>query len=127
MQVRAGRAGAEEVDGAAGGGAVGRTDDGERVAEDVADVDVAGRVRFEYRAVGVRPPVGAQVGDADLAVEARSEVRAAGCGTRVGAAVEGEVGVLGVAGPCDGQAVGLSVACSVGDREDAEGCCEEGQ
>ena len=63
-------AGAEEVLGAARGVAVGGTDDGEGVAEDVADVEVAGRVRFEDRAVCVRPTVGAQVGYADLAAEA---------------------------------------------------------
>ena len=92
----------EEVDGAAGGGAVGGTDDGEAVAEDVADVEVAGRVRFEDGAVGVGPAVAAHVGDADLAAEAGAEIGAAGCGTGVGAAIEGEVRVLGVAGPCDG-------------------------
>lgn len=127
LQVGARGAGTKEVGRAAGGGAVGGTDDGEGVAEDVADVEVAGRVRFEYRAVGVGVAVGAHVGYADLAVETGSEVCAAGCGTGVGAAVEGEVGVLGVAGPGDGETVGLSVACSVGDCEDAEGCCEEGQ
>ena len=63
-------AGAEEVLGAARGLAVGGTDDGEGVAEDVADVEVAGRVRFEDRAVSVRPTVSAQVGYADLATEA---------------------------------------------------------
>ncbi len=92
----------EEVDGAAGGGAVGGTDDGEAVAEDVADVEVAGRVRFEDGAIGVGPAVAAHVGDADLAAEAGAEIGAASCGTGVGAAIEGEVRVLGVAGPCDG-------------------------
>ena len=99
---RARGAGAEEVDGAAGGGAVGGTDDGECVAEDVADVEVAGRIRFEYRAVGVGLTVGAHVGYADLAIEAGTEVSAAGCGAGVGVVVEGVVCILGVAGPCNG-------------------------
>lgn len=72
-------------------------------------------------------PVGVQVGNADLAVEAGAEVGAAGRGTRVGAAVEGVVGALGVAGPGDGEAVGLSVACAIWNGEDGEGGCEEGQ
>ena len=127
LQARAWSAGAEEVLGAAGGGAVGGADDGEGIAEDVADVEVAGWVRLEDRAHGVGLAVGAQVGYADLTVETGSEVCAAGCGTGVGAAVEGEVGTLGVAGPCDGEAVRLSVAGTVGNGEDAEGCCYEEQ
>lgn len=118
-------AGAEKVDGAARGGAVGGTEDREGVAENVADVEVAGRVRFEDRAVGVGLAVSAQVRNAYLAAEARSEICAAGCGASVGAAVEGEVGVFGVAGPGDGEPVGLSVACAVRDGEDTEGSCEE--
>ena len=122
LQVRAGGAvGAEEVEGAARGDVVGGADDGQGVAEDVADVEVARRVGLEDRAVGVRLPVGAQVGDADLAVEAGAEVGAAGRGAGAGAAVEGVVGVLGVAGPGDGEAVGVAVAGTVGDGEDAEG------
>ena len=70
LQIGAGSAGAEEIDRAAAGGAVCGTDDGEGVAEDVADVEVAGRVRFEDRAVGVGLAVGAHVGYADLAGEA---------------------------------------------------------
>ena len=124
LQVRACRtAGAEEVDGAAGGGTVGGTDDWEGVAEDVADVEVAGRVRFEDRAHGVGLAVGAQVGYADLAVEAGSEVCAPGCGTGVGTAVECVVGTLSVTGPGDGEAVRLSVTSTIGDGKDAEGCC----
>ena len=115
---RARGAGAEEVDGAAGGGAVGGTDDGERVAEDVADIEVAGRIRFEYRAVGVGLTVGAHVGYTDLAIEASTEVSAAGCGAGVGVVVEGVVCILGVAGPCNGEAV-RSVACSAGDCANA--------
>ena len=93
---------AEEVGSATGRGAVGRTDDGKSVAEDVADVEVAAGIRFEDRAVGVGAAVGAHVGYADLAVEARPEICTAGCGTGVGAAVEGVVCTLGVAGPGDG-------------------------
>ena len=99
---RAGGTRAEEVGSATCRGAVGRTDDREGVAEDVADVEVAAWVRFEDRAVGVGVAVGAHVGYADLAVEARSEICAAGCGTGVGAAVEGVVCTLGVTGPGDG-------------------------
>lgn len=121
------RAHAEKVEGAACGGAVGGTDHGESVAEDVADVEVAARVGFEYRTVGGGLAVGAHVGYADLAGEAGSEICTAGCRAGVGAAVEGVVGTLGVAGPGDGEPVGLSVACAVGDGEDAEGSCEEGQ
>ena len=123
---RAGGAGAEEVDGAAAGRAVGGADDGEGVAEDVADVEPAQRVRFQDRPVGVRLAVGAHVGYADLSVEARAEVGAAGCGARVRAAVEGVVGVLGVSGPGDGETL-ASVACSVGNGEDGERSGEEGQ
>ena len=93
----AGRAGAEEVDRAAGGVTVSRTDDGQRVAEDVADVEVASRIRLEYRAVGVGTAVGAHVGYPDLAAEAGAEVSAAHCRAGVGVAVEGVVGILGVA------------------------------
>ena len=124
LQVRARRAvGAEEVDSAAGGGTVGGTDHWEGVAEDVADVEVAGRVRFEDRAHGMGLAVGAHVGYADLAVEAGSEVCATGCRTGVGAAVERVVGTLSVTGPGDGEAVRLSITSTVGDGKDAEGCC----
>ena len=123
---RAWAAGAEEVDGAAGGGAVGGTDDGEGVAEDVADVEVAGRVRFQYRAVSVGTTVGAHVRYADLAIEAGTEVSAAGCGAGVGVVVEGVVGILGVAGPCNGEAV-RSVACPARDCANTEGSGEESQ
>ena len=95
----AGCARVEEVDGAAGGLAVGGTDDGERVAEDVADVEVAGRVRLEYCPVCVRPAVGAHVGYADLTAKAGTEVGAAHCRAGVGVAVERVVGILSVAGP----------------------------
>lgn len=95
----AGRARVEEVDGAAGGMAVGGTDDGERVAEDVADVEEAGRVRLEYCAVCVRPAIGTHVGYADLAREASAKVGAAHGGAGVAVAVEGVVGILSVAGP----------------------------
>ena len=71
--------------------------------------------------------VDALVGYADLAFEAWAELCAAGCEAGVGAAVKGIVDVLDVAGPCYGKAVGVSVACPVGDREDAEGSCEEGK
>ncbi len=123
MQARAWSARAEEVDRTAGGGAVGGADDGEGVAENVADVEVAAWVCLEDRAHGVGLAVGAQVGYADLTVETGSKVCAARCGTGVGAVVEGEVGILGVARPCDGEAVRLSVAGTVGNGEDAEGCC----
>lgn len=79
--------------------AVGGTDDGERVAEDVADVEEAGRVRLEYCSVCVRPAVGAHVGYADLAREASAEVGAAHGGAGVPVAIEGVVGILSVAGP----------------------------
>lgn len=121
------RAHAEKVESAARRGAVGGTDDGEGVAENVADVEVTARVGFEYRTVSVGTAVGAHVRYADLTIEAGSEVCAAGCGAGVGAAVEGEVGILGVTGPGDGESVGLSVACAVGDGENAEGSCEECQ
>ena len=120
---RAGGARAEEVGSATCRGAVGRTDDREGVAEDVADVEVAAWVRFEDRAVGVGVAVGAHVGYSNLPVEARPEICTAGCGTGVGAAVEGVVCTLGVAGPGDGETVRLTVACSARDGKDAEGCC----
>ena len=122
----AGRTRAEEVDGAAGRVSGGRTDDGEGVAEDIAHVEVAGRVGLEDGAVGVGAAIGAHVGDADLAVEAGAEVSAAGCGTGVGVVVKGVVGVLGVAGPGDGETVG-AVAGSAGYGEDLEGSDEEGE
>ena len=81
--------------------AVGGTDDGESVAEDVADVEVTGRVQLDYRAVGVGPSVSAHVGNADLAAEAGTEVSAAGCRALIGVAVEGIEGILGIARPCN--------------------------
>ena len=81
--------------------AVGGTDDGESVAEDVADVEEAARVQFDYCAVGVDPAVSAHVGNTDLAAEAGTEVSAAGCWALIGVAVEGVVGVLGIARPCN--------------------------
>ena len=96
-----GAAGAEEVLGAACHGAAAGTDDGEGVAEDVADVEIAARVRLDDGALGVDEAVGVLVCDADLAGEAGAEVGAAGRGTGVGAVVEGEPGVFGVAGPDD--------------------------
>lgn len=98
----AGCACAEEVDGAAGGVPVGGTDDWERVSEDVADVEVAGRVRLKYCSVCMRPAIGAHVGYPDLAAEACAEVGAAFGAAGVGVAIEGIVGILSVAGPSYG-------------------------
>ena len=81
--------------------AVGGTDYRESVAEDVADVEKAGWVQLDYRAVGVDPAIRAHVGNADLAVEAGAEVSAASCRALIGVAVEGKVGILGIARPCN--------------------------
>ena len=47
------------------------------------------------------PAVRAHVGNADLAGEAGAEVSAAGCRALGAVVVEGIVGVLGVARPCN--------------------------